>query len=926
MKHPTPYYVEPRQGDVPHLDLNGSWDFAYFDEPVEKIESIAWDHKATLPASAYWNLYEAQILPHPYEKCNSKLYSFADEKVWYYRRAFSVTQEQKSRGAYLCFDGVSYYARIWLNGTLLGQHEGMFGGPFLRVESLLQDDNVLIVEVKACNYGCKGEWTVFNRNQKQTAIVPWNLARDDSTSNGDFIVFGIWRDVRIEFLSELHLSRPYLVTTSIDEAGAHLHLELEIPTPGMNELENMICEIDRADAYYGFAYANGNSGAMSDVTVTVRTELIDKQTGMLVFCEEDDRTLFDVVKSGQDDRYYECNFFEKDFVLPSPKLWYPNGMGDADLYTCQLTLFYQGTVLDEQRFDTGIRTLRLCRSAGAKHRTRWGNFWFEINGRRIFLKGMNWMPVDFLLKMPREEYRWALDLAKNAGIQLLRCWSGGGIPENNDFYGLCDELGIMVWQDSFIANMVTPLWPQDVLEEQVCLNLYRIRNHPSLAVHCGGNEFNPYEERNTASMAVIERDIADLDPYRPFYRTTPDKGSAHIYIDMEPTWYRARYQQLPFVAESGIHSFPNAKSLRQLLSKEEYFKPLSNIFSEEFREKNPELLNHFTEYVPERIPRMLSRASHICDINGITLTDLIEATQMASYDFYQVMIDAMRENYPVTVGIMPWVFKRAWTTVGIQLVDGLGDPIAPYYAVKNAYSACRPVVSLEHMTYAPGEEMPLRAKVIYDGMDGLKNVWFTLEVMDQDWNKTLIAEKQFSLSNEEYQVSLTDERFVIPNSWADSFFFVRASVSNRAGLISQSFYWVKCLSCLQDEAFCAEFRSKPSPNLYLDKGPWLKDQVRRSKKGALSIAIESLERSGELTVIRFLVQNTTDVPIFPVRFDILEDQTVSMLNDNYFYLDAHAERRMCMTVRQKDKACPCGHLTLAACAWNAESVEQTISL
>lgn len=224
------------------------------------------------------------------------------------------------------------------------------------------------------------------------------------------------------------------------------------------------------------------------------------------------------------------------------------------------------------------------------------------------------------------------------------------------------------------------------LKEQVCLNLYRIRNRPSLALHCGGNEFNPCSFGNASSMFVIERNIRDLDPSRPFKRTTPDMGSAHIYRDMEPARYRRCYGQLPFVAESGIHSFPSAKSLRQLMSAVESARPVDNMMDDSFRRTHPELLNHFTEYVPERVPRMLARASAITDIASAGIEELAEATQMASAEFYQIMSQSMRENYPVTGGLTmspsAWMFTAAAFTPagrGARHIAFSPDGAVPYH-------------------------------------------------------------------------------------------------------------------------------------------------------------------------------------------------------------------------------------------------------
>lgn len=132
------------------------------------------------------------------------------------------------------------------------------------------------------------------------------------------------------------------------------------------------------------------------------------------------------------------------------------------------------------------------------------------------------------------------------------------------------SIDIMVWQDMFIANTLdTHDYPQDILEDQIAYNLYRIRNHCSLALVCGGNEFNPYTKENAASMFVTERTVRTLVPDRLFHYTTPDGGSAHVYIDLEPVWYRHYYSALPFLAESGLHSMPNFKSLKKLISQKE---------------------------------------------------------------------------------------------------------------------------------------------------------------------------------------------------------------------------------------------------------------------------------------------------------------------------------------------------------------------
>ena len=152
-----PYYIEPRAKDA-HIDLEGFWSFAWADEAQEYFPASFWRYETSLPKSLYWSLFEAGVLPDPYYGTNSKAYHWVDEKIWYYKKTFPLDETAKGKRAYLCFDGVAYYSRLWVNGVLLGEHEGMFGGPACDVTQYLHflGENEIVVEVKACDYACKG--------------------------------------------------------------------------------------------------------------------------------------------------------------------------------------------------------------------------------------------------------------------------------------------------------------------------------------------------------------------------------------------------------------------------------------------------------------------------------------------------------------------------------------------------------------------------------------------------------------------------------------------------------------------------------------------------------------------------------------------------------------------------------------------------
>lgn len=634
-----PYYIEPRKSKN-HIDLDKDWDFVWTDKAIEDFSELEWKYKTDIPKSLYFSLYEAGILPHPYEGVNSKLYHWVDEKVWYYRKKFILDKSDFKGNAFLSFDGVAYYCRVWVNGHLLGEHEGMFGGPVCDVVDFLNlnGENEITVEVKACNYDIKDAFDGWNENGENTQIVPWNIARDGRTSTGDFIVIGIWNRVRLDFVEKLHMSRPYMYTKSIGSNSAELFLEFEIADGQVHELKPFYGYNDGCYSYT-FAFNTGLTGEKQDTEVEIIIKLTEPDTNKTAYESRDLVKLTDFAKSLINPNYYELQFFSKEIKLDNPRLWFPLGLGEPFLYKVEIEMYCNGALCDSHEFMTGIRTFESRRTTGEKYRTRWEDFRFSVNRQDFFLKGMNWTPIDYVYDINPDEYEWALTLVKNAGIQLLRVWSGGGMPETDTFYDLCDRLGIMVWQDHMIANTsATQSFPQDFLESQEAYNIYRIRNHPSLVIHCGGNEFNPYNTNNAASMFVIDRIVRTLDPSRIFHYTTADKGSAHIYRDMEPVWYRHAYKQLPFLAESGIHSFPNFRTIKKLINEKESTGILPDLSSEEFGKNFPELINHFSEYNPGRIPRMLARASQIIDVNTFTLEDICEATQVQAYEFYQLMI------------------------------------------------------------------------------------------------------------------------------------------------------------------------------------------------------------------------------------------------------------------------------------------------
>ena len=889
-------FIEKRKG-TEHLSLDGAWSFTDTDEKTESPEKLSYEMSAALPKSVAWCLFEAGKHGHPYEGLNSRDYLYIKNRIWYFKRSFFVEESQKHDMAYLCFDGVSYYSRVWLNGILLGEHEGMFGGPVCEVSTILKygEENKIIVEITPPSYHSEDHPEKIEHSRiPHDLVAPWHVVNDGLTQNGHFCVAGIWRSVRIEFLNIYHITNPYIFTEDCNNEKATLSLEVPINTPFNKESEGLSSCVGLGYPNPRNCYACTIPPQTSEDTLKVAVKIIDDADGKCVY-ESDD--LVNPVKFfSRDDQEEPNDFFYlcKKIEIKEPKLWYPNGYGEQNLYSVNISLYHDEKLCDTHTFKTAVRTVEVVQGACEKVYRRHEKFQFVINGQKIFLKGMNLTQTDVLYLEDKDEYDWVLSLAKNEGVSMVRIWNGGGVPENDIFYDLCDKYGLMVWQDAYIANCTSEHWDVDVHRSQLVYNICRTRNHPSLTVFCGGNEFNPYTAKNAAGMYATWDEYNTYIPDKIFYRTTPNGGSAHIYSDMEPTWYRHVYKHVPFVAESGIHSFPVFKTFKRIINKHEIETPLSNIFSDDFKNKFPEIINHFSEFQPDRVPRMLSRASHISNIQNIKLENLVEAVQMSAYEFYLIMAESMLENYPTTTGLMPWVFKRPWPTSAIQLVDAFGHPQAQYYGVKKGYDTIHPFVALEHLNFKRGEEINLPVKMYCDKAQE-SDLKVVLQLFDDKMNK--FFESIEMVKNASYHVTeIAKYKVSLPDSINDAYFFVSVKAYCGEKMVGNSFYYPKVLSVFENKDVFERERAGACPNMYFEKGPFLKEQITSLDKASLCVDLLEKQEKGRREVYILNITNTSKIPAFPVKIDTVSDVSRCMCDDNIMFVDAGETRKIKVTV------------------------------
>ena len=428
----NPFYIQPRTG-TQHIPLDGDWDLSCRDSgigsPADLSQQSKWI-RTQVPGSVQVALFRAGELPNPYIQMNAKKYVWVLGKTWYYRRSFTVPAAVKDQYAFLCFDGIDYYAKIWLNGHELGRHKGLQGGPMLEVGSLLKPDgpNELVVEVRAANYGMGDKFMVGGLTPAppgDRVVIPWGLAGGNDLMTGgngskkkilperkmsieDYFPMGIWRPVRLEIVPRTHLARPFLSTAQANSTTARLHLDVEVDAgaTGFDAKLNDVPGYDPALDQMG-RYRNAFTSKTVDSPPLLRFQLLDKLTSRPVLTQNIPLHI-----------YEGRNWVRQEIDFASPKLWWPNGMGAPYLYRVSVSLLQLGKPIDTIAFDYGIRTLRRAPSAGPKTQDRWTDWQFVVNNRKFFVKGMDWWTNDIFLDLPRDRYRWALQSAKAAGIQF----------------------------------------------------------------------------------------------------------------------------------------------------------------------------------------------------------------------------------------------------------------------------------------------------------------------------------------------------------------------------------------------------------------------------------------------------------------------------------------------------------------------------
>ncbi len=402
--------------------------------------------------------------------------------------------------------------------------------------------------------------------------------------------------------------------------------------------------------------------------------------------------------------------------VPDPVLWFPHDLGNPSLYALEVKILEGNRFIDQQTVVVGLRDIQLVRDPD-----RWGEtFYFRVNGIPLFAKGANWIPVDSFI--PRGKrlglYEGSLMAAKDANMNCIRVW-GGGIYEDDAFYDLCDQLGILVWQDFPFACAVYPPVPgfRENVQAEAVQNIKRLRHHASLALWCGNNEMEwmyifysrkalrPKTRKQFKELyldlfeRVFPKLVSELDPGRPYWPSspsnggfleaktgilksnTPRRGDSHYWM----VWHAGKpfsaYRKFDsrFMSEYGFESFPPMKTIESFCPPDQLdmYSPVM-----ENHQKNPAGNKKIMRYMERRFNVPVDFAKQVV-LSQITHAEAME---------YGVEHWRRKRTDFHCMGSLYWQLNDCWPVASWASLDYFLRWKALHYVARRIYAPIFPSV------------------------------------------------------------------------------------------------------------------------------------------------------------------------------------------------------------------------------------------
>ena len=710
------------------ISLDGAWKLYYHLEDGElprvpaELTAAGWDCiDATVPGNVELDLYRAGKEDDPF--FGENIYNFRKYEFysWWFTRKFDVPKEYKGEKCVLTFEGLDTYARVFVNDILVGESANMLIAHSFDVTKALNygGENTIHVDIssainkvrdKDSAIIAEGETNEYTLLRKPSSSFGWDIM-------GRFLSAGMWRSVHIDTVKKDRLTQVYIAPSQLNADGSVL--------------------VDWR------VHFTSTDLTLSDLKVRISGKCGDSE-----FVSEK-TALFTSINMST--------------TVKNAKLWWPAGYGEQNLYDVKTELIYKGEVVDTRCERIGLRLFRIEHVLKPGDE---GEFKIFCNNVPILAKGSNWVPMDALHSRDAGRYQAALYLFRDCGCNIVRCW-GGNVYEDHRFFDLCDEYGIMVWQDFGMACATYEYTEEfkKIIEEEATFVVRKLRNHASILLWAGDNECDEklvgwagttptYSNRhNELTRELLPHVIRMNDPYRVFLPSSPyiPEGIARYDVPEQHNWGARAYfkddfykhSSAHFISECGYHGCPAVSSLKKYIPEDKLTPWLNNSVWD----------THNTDYLLKE-PRGYNRIQLMHDqvriFFGEEPTDLLRfshLSQIVQAEAKKFFVERTRLKKWRRTGIIWWNMIDGWPQISDAVVDY-------YYAKKLAYNYIK---RIQKPVCLMMDEIEGWNHDVVLGNDSRTDCMVCWQVIDGDTDEVLLSGETLSKANENIKVGAIRE-------------------------------------------------------------------------------------------------------------------------------------------------------------------------
>jgi hypothetical protein len=612
-------------------------------------------YPATIPGTVLTSLVNDGVYPEPLYGENNrpdKIPEYLSRMSYWYRTQFTVPADYASQQIWLNFDGINYTAEIWVNGKKAGEMHGAFVRGIFNVTALVKPGETAVLAVKinpAPDPSDHPEKTAAAGTGPNGGLLSKDGPTFLSTQGWDWIPVirdrdtGIWQKVTLSATGPVVLQDPY-VTTS-----------LPLPKTDSADVSVEVAVQNISDApQTGVLHGKLGDTAFQSAPVTLQAN--ETQTIKLTPAAT------------------------PQLHLLNPKLWWPNGFGDPNLYPLHLSFDLGNRPSDIRDLNVGIRQISYA-LAGSD------NLALVVNGVPVFAKGGDWGMDEAMKREPRERLEAQIRYHKEANYTMIRNWVGQSTSE--DFYDLCDKYGIMLWDEFFQPNPSDsgrgnrPNDGSDDIHDipQYLANarekVLRYRNHPSIALWCGRNEGDPAPQELADGLAAM---FHELDPNRLYHPNSNDGAgvkSGGPYSWRTPEQFYTFPATEAFKTELGSVSIPTLESIKAMMPEKDWW-PLDN---DDWAEHD---LTRGAQEGRNRAPMFLDAINTRYGPTN-SLEDFARKSQLADYEAFRAMYEGrFAKLFAPSTAVLTWMSNPSQPSTVWQIYSHDLEPLASLFGVKKA--------------------------------------------------------------------------------------------------------------------------------------------------------------------------------------------------------------------------------------------------